>query len=65
MHKLNFACRVVNERGIVYSGTFFKEINTDGSFHVPKDNQHDLLYSMLCPELFVYQRVLDCLFHSH
>ena len=24
----------------VYICTFFKEINSDGDFHVPKDNQH-------------------------
>ena len=37
---------------IVYSDTFFKEINTHGSFHVSEDCQHDLLYWPLYLELF-------------
>ena len=38
----------------IYSCTFFKEINSDGSFHVPEDFQHDLLYWLLNPELFCF-----------
>ena len=36
----------------VYSCSFFKKINSDGSFHVSKDSQHDLLYWLLHLELF-------------
>ena len=28
----------------IYSGTIFKEVNSDEFFHVPGDYQHDLLY---------------------
>ena len=37
----------------VYSWTFLKAIKSDGSFHVPEDCQHCLLYSLL--ELYLYQ----------
>ena len=39
---------------IVYSCTFFKEINRNGSFYVPEDCQHDLLYWLLQLEHFYY-----------
>ena len=42
---------------IVYMCTFSKEINGDESSHCPEDFQHDLLYRLLCPEIFLYQRV--------
>ena len=48
----------------VNSCTFFKEINSDGSFYVPKDYQHDLLYWLLCLELFLYRRVSVFPFHG-
>ena len=40
---------------IVYSCIF--EINNDGSFYVSEDCQHDLIYWLLYPELFLYWRV--------
>ena len=40
------------EGNTVYSCTFFKEINGDGSFHTHEDCQHDLLYWPLHVELF-------------
>ena len=40
----------------VYIGTFIKEINCVGSFHVSEDTQHDLLYWPLILELFLYKR---------
>ena len=42
---------------IVYSYTFFKEINCDGFLHVPEDCQHGLLYWLLCLKHFLYWRV--------
>ena len=52
----------------VHNCIFFKEINNDKSFHVPKDCQHDLLYWLLCLELFltgesVCFHSMDCLFN--
>ena len=41
----------------VYSLFFFKEISSHGSFHVPENCQHDLLYRRLSPEHFLYGRV--------
>ena len=41
----------------VYSCTFFKEINSDGSLYIPEGYQHKLLYWLLCPEVFLYWRV--------
>ena len=41
----------------VYRCTIFKEINIDASSHVPEHWQGDLLYKLLCSELFLYRRV--------
>ena len=41
----------------VYSCTYFKEINSDGSFQVSEHCQYDLLYRLLHSELSLYQRV--------
>ena len=41
----------------IYICSFYKDINNDGSFHVPEDYQHDLLYWPLYKELFLYWSV--------
>ena len=38
----------------VYSCTLFKGINSEEFFHDPETCQHDLLYWLLCLELFFY-----------
>ena len=43
--------------GSVYNFPVFKEINSDGSFLITVNYQHDLLYSLLHPELFLYRNV--------
>ena len=43
----------------VHGCNFFKEINSDGCFSVPQDCQHDLLYWLSNPEVFL------CLFLLH
>ena len=47
----------------VYNCTFFKEINSDGSLHILTDNQHNLLYWPLHPELFCLPKKSMFLFH--
>ena len=53
---------------IVYSCTFFKEINCGGIFYVQGHCQHDLLYRVLHPELFLYRSQcvsssMNCIFN--
>ena len=38
----------------VYSWNFFKEINSNVSFHITEDCQHPLLYWLLCLEFFYF-----------
>ena len=51
INKVNFALGLTMG-STVYSYNFFKEINSDGAFHVPKHCQHDLVYWLLLLELF-------------
>ena len=41
---------------LIYGFIFFKEINSDGPFHLPGDCQHNFLYRPLRQELFLYLR---------
>ena len=45
---------------IVYSITFFNEINSDWSFYVQEDYQHDLLYWLLYLDLYHWVSALYC-----
>ena len=53
-----------DEGSIIYNCTVFKGINTDGSFHVPKDSQHDILFWPRRRELFLYRRLSGFLLHD-
>ena len=55
-NKVNFAPGVGFGKHF-YSFTFFKEINSSGSFLISEDCQNDLLYWLLHLELFLYWRV--------
>ena len=50
-------------RSSVYSCTFSKKIISHGSFHVPEDCQHNLIYCLLCLEL-LYQRISAFTLHG-
>ena len=52
VYKVKFCLRSWQWEVNVYTCTSFTEINSDGSFHVPKHCQHVFLYSLLCLELF-------------
>ena len=53
---MNFHTELVTE-GTVYNSTCFKEINSDGFFHVLEHCLDYFLYWPLCQELFLYLKV--------
>ena len=48
----------------VYRCTFFREMESDGFFHVSEDYQYDLLYWLLHPGLFHCRRFSIIPFHG-
>ena len=62
INKANFASGV-GYRKHCLSFTLFKEINSDRSFHILQDWQHDFLYWPPRPDLFLYQKVSKFLLH--